>query len=261
MIKKETVLITGASSGIGYELSKIFARNGCRLVLVSQNEENLKRAADGIRGAEATGAEIILMPKDLSLPSSPEEIFNELQKRSVQADILVNNAGIQVYGPFHETSLEDDMRLISVNMLALTKMTKLFLKGMVERGHGKILNVGSTGSFQPCPLNSIYCAGKAYVLHFSEGIAEELRGTGVTITTLCPGPTRTNFAKRANIEDIRLFRGVMDAALVAEIGYRALMRGKRVVVAGFLNKVSAFSVRFSPRSLVTKAAYYLMSRK
>jgi hypothetical protein len=141
-------------------------------------------------------------------------------------------------------------------------MTKLFLKGMVERGRGKILNLGSTGSFQPCPLNSIYCAVKAYVLHFSEGIAEELKGTGVTITVLCPGPTRTNFARRANIEDIRLFRGfVMDAGLVAEIGYRALMKGKRVAVAGFLNKVGAFSVRFSPRGLATRMAYYLMSRK
>ncbi len=228
MVKGVTVLITGASSGIGYDLSKIFAKKGYRLVLVSQNEENLKRAAAGIRG-EYKDAQITIVPKDLSQPTSPEELFEYLTRRSIQVDILVNSAGIQVYGPFHETNLEDDLRLISVNMLALTKMTKLFLKGMVERGYGKILNLGSTGSFQPCPLDAVYCAGKAYVLHFSEGIAEELSGTGVTVTALCPGATRTNFAKRANIEDIRLFRGfVMDARTVAEIGYKALMRGKRV---------------------------------
>ncbi len=257
----KTVLITGASSGIGFELSKIFAKNGYHLILVSQNEDNLKRAASDIR-KQYSDAQITIIPKDLSLPSSPEEIFEYLTQKSIQVNILVNSAGIQVYGPFNETNPEDDLRLISVNMLALTKLTKLFLKGMVERGYGKILNLGSTGSFQPCPLNAIYCAGKAYVLHFSEGIREELKGTGVTVTTLCPGATLTNFAKRANIEDIRLFNGlVMDAEKVAEIGYKALMKGKPVIVAGMFNKIMTSSVRFSPRGLVTKIGNYIMQRQ
>jgi short-subunit dehydrogenase len=262
MIKgRNTVLITGASSGIGFELSKIFAKNGYHLVLVSQNESNLKRAASDIR-KQYSDAQITIIPKDLSLPSSPEEIFESLTQKSIEVDILINSAGIQVYGPFNETNLEDDLRLISLNMLALTKLTKLFLKGMVERGYGKILNLGSTGSFQPCPLNAIYCAGKAYVLHFSEGIAEELKGTGVTVTTLCPGATRTDFARRAKIEDIRLFKDyIMDAEKVAEIGYKALMKGKPVVVAGMLNKIMTSSVRFSPRGLVTKIGNYIMQRQ
>ncbi len=258
--EKGTVLITGASSGIGFELSKIFAKNGYPLVLVSQNEENLKRAASYIR-KQYSDAQITVIPKDLSQPLSPGEIFEYLTQKSIQVDILINSAGIQVYGSFNETNLEDDLRLISVNMLTLTKLTKLFLKGMVERGYGKILNLGSTGSFQPCPLNAIYCAGKAYVLHFSEAIAEELKGTGVTVTTLCPGATRTNFAKRAKIEDTRLFRGyVMDAKKVAEIGYKALIKGKPVVIAGTLNSIMANSVRFSPRGLVTKIGNYLMKK-
>jgi len=255
-----TALITGASSGIGFELSKIFARNRFNLVLVSQNEENLRNAALEIQ-KQNSDIQITTIPKDFSLPSTADEIFEFVEQKSIKVDILVNNAGIQVYGPFHETNLEDDLRLMSINMFALTKMTKLFLKKMVERGYGKILNLGSTGSFQPCPLNSIYCATKAYVLHFSEGIAEELQGTGVTITVLCPGATRTNFAKRANIEDIRLFRNsVMEAREVAEIGYKALMKDKIIVIPGFFNKMLAMSVRFTPRKVVTKIGKYFMSK-
>lgn len=178
---------------------KIFAKNGYHIVLVSQNKNNLKRAASDIN-KQYNDVQITVIPKDLSLPSSPAEIFEYLTQKSIQVDVLVNSAGIQVYGPSNETNLGDDLRLISVNMLALTMLTKLFLKGMVERGYGRILNVGSTGSFQPCPLNAIYCAGKAYVLHFSKGIAEELKGTGVTATTLCPGATRTNFAKEPTLK-------------------------------------------------------------
>lgn len=258
---RKTVLITGASSGIGFELSRIFAKNGYNLVLVSQSEENLNEAVSKLH-KQNKNIQITPLPMDLSLPSSPQEIYNFIEGKSIQVDVLVNNAGIQVYGNFHETNFEDNIQLMHVNMFALTKITRLFLDDMVKRGDGKILNLASTGAFQPCPLNAVYCASKAFVLHFSEGIAEELRGSGVTVTALCPGATRTNFAKRAKIEDTRIFSGsLMEPSKVAEIGYSALMKGKAVVIAGIGNKLMVESIRFSPRSMVTKLGKQIMARK
>jgi short-subunit dehydrogenase len=148
-----------------------------------------------------------------------------------------------------------------VNIFAMIKLTRFFVDGMVKRGSGKILNVTSTGAFQPCPLNSAYCASKAFVLYLSEAIGEELKGTGVTITTLCPGATRTNFAKRAKTEDIKLFRGrLLEPSKVAEIGYKALMKNKSVVIAGLSNKLIAESIRFIPRSIVTKIGMTMMKK-
>lgn len=254
----KTVLITGASSGIGLELSKIFARNNYNLVLVSQNEENLKKAINIIR-KENTKITIYAIAKDLSETSAPQEILEYTLKNSIQIDILVNNAGIQVYGNFHDTKIEDILNLMNINMFAMTKLTRLFVDGMIKRGHGKILNLASTGAFQPCPLNAVYCASKAFVLHMSEAIGEELKGTGVTITTLCPGATRTNFAKRANIENIKLFRGnISEPSKVAEIGYKALMKGKSVIITGIFNKLIAQLVRFIPRSMVIRIGMNMM---
>jgi short-subunit dehydrogenase len=151
------------------------------------------------------------------------------------------------------------MASLQVNVMALTHLAKLFLPGMVERRRGRILNIGSTGAFQPVPLNAIYCASKAYVLSVSEAMAHDLVGTGVTVTCLCPGPTRTKFAERSGAQDSFAFRHMtMDAGTVAGIGYRALMRGRTVVVPGFLNKVLAFSVRISPRALVVRIGGFLM---
>ncbi|RCX14340.1 hypothetical protein DFR58_11564 [Anaerobacterium chartisolvens] len=259
-VKGKTALITGASSGIGFELSRIFAKNGYDLVLVSQNEGNLNKAVSKLR--EQNGStRITHLPVDLSQLSSAQEIYSFIKEKSIQVDVLINNAGIQVYGNFHETILEDNVQLMYVNMFTLTKLTRLFLDDMVKRRDGKILNLASTGAFQPCPLNAVYCASKAFVLHFSEGIAEELRGSGVTVTALCPGATRTNFAKRAKIEDTRMFsRSLMDAGKVAEIGYSALMKGKAVAVAGIGNKLMTESIRLSPRSIVTKLGRQLMIR-
>lgn len=252
------VLITGASSGIGYEFSKIFARKGYDLVLISRSMDQLQKISEELRSKHNVAVKVIA--KDLSIIGSAEEIYFEAVKEAGTIDILINNAGIQVYGPFSETDKEEELNLININLIALTKLTKLFLKDMTERGNGKILNVGSTGSFAPGPLNAVYCATKAYVLSFSEAIAEETKGTGVTVTTLCPGATKTGFAKRANIENVRLFKGkVMDASEVAEIGYQALMKGKTTVVAGIYNKLVAFSVRITPRSIVTKISHHLMS--
>lgn len=254
----KTVLITGASSGIGLELSKIFARNNYNLVLVSQNEENLKRAVSIIY-KENTKIKIYAIAKDLSKTFASQEIYEYTLRNSIQVDILVNNAGIQVYGNFHDTNIDDILNLMNVNMFSTIKLTRLFVDDMIKRGHGKILNVASTGAFQPCPLNAVYCASKAFVLYISEAISEELKGTGVTITALCPGATRTNFAKRAKIESIKLFRGkVSEPSKVAEIGYKALMKGKSVVVTGISNKLITQSVRFIPRSMVIKIGMNMM---
>jgi len=256
----KTALITGASSGIGLELCKIFARNNYNIVMVSQNTERLERAKEIVL-KENSKVKVINIAKNLSEPLSANEIFNYTEKSLIQIDVLVNNAGVQVYGDFHEADIDDTLNMMYLNMLSLTKLTGLYVKGMVERGYGKILNLGSTGSFQPCPLNSVYCASKAFVLYFSEGIREELKGTGVTVTTLCPGATNTNFAKRANIENIKLFRGkLLSSGDVAEIGYKALMNNKSVVITGMNNKFMAWLVKFIPRNVVTKLGMNMMKK-
>lgn len=256
----KTALITGATSGIGYELSKLFAQKGYNLVLVARNKTRLENLTAEFKLKFSTS--ITIIPKDLSQAASPKEIFNELQENSVQIDILVNNAGFNEYGPFSETDLHKELQMIQLNIVSLTYLTKLLLPGMLRRKYGKILNVGSTGSFVPGPLNAVYCATKAYVLSFSEAIAEELKETDVTVTTLCPGATKTEFAQRANIEDLKLFQGnLMDAERVAKVGYNALMQGKTSVIAGWANKLTVFSLRFTSRNMAAKMVKGMMSRK
>lgn len=256
----ETVLITGASSGIGLELSILFAKKGYNLVMVSQRKENLEKAKMLV-GKENCKVKILTIAKDLGEASAPKEIFEYTKDNSIHIDILVNNAGIQVYGNFHNAAIEDTINLMYVNMFALTELTKLYVDEMVKVGRGKILNLASTGAFQPCPLNAIYCASKAFVLSFSEAIGEELKGTGVSVTTLCPGATRTNFAKRAHIEGIKLFSGrLIEPNKVALIGYNALMKKKTVVVTGIYNKLLTQSVRFIPRNIIIKIGGYMMRK-
>jgi short-subunit dehydrogenase len=166
-----------------------------------------------------------------------------------------------VYGSFRETSAQRELEMIQTNVIALTQLTKELLPGMIERRSGKILNLGSTGSFAPGPLNAVYCAGKAYVLSFSEALAEELKGTGVTVTTLCPGATKTKFAERAQMTDTNIFRGsLLSAAEVAEAGYRAMMRGQTSVVVGLANQLTVLSLRFMPRNLVARIGKSMMTR-
>lgn len=260
MDSRKTALITGASSGIGYEFTKLFARDGYNLVLVARSEQQLQKLADELREKHGIAVEVIA--KDLSNANTPDEIFAELQQESLTVDALVNNAGFATYGKFSEIDLNAELQEMQVNMVTLTHLTKLFLPGMLKKGWGKILNVASTAAFQPGPLMAVYYATKAYVLSFSEALAEELRGTGVTVTALCPGPTQSGFQKRANMEDSRLFRGrkVADAATVARIGYRGLMTNKTVVIPGLRNKVLAESVRFVPRKVVTRVAGNMQER-
>lgn len=254
-----TALITGASSGIGYEFAKVFARNGHNLVLVARDRQRLEQLADELR--ETSGVTVQVIVKDLSIGTSAQEIFDELQRESVALDILVNNAGLIVYGNVYETEWAKELQMIQVNLVSLTQLTKLFVRDMIKRGYGRILNIGSTGSFVPSPLNGVYSATKAYVLSFSEAIAEELEGTGVTVTALCPGATRTELQKRAHMDDVRLLRrGVMDAETVAQIGYRALMAGRRVAVPGLYNQLRILLTRFLPRTTIVKMAKAMLQR-
>lgn len=256
---RTTALITGASSGIGYELAKAFARNGHNLVLVARDKQRLNQLSDEL---QKFGTTMEVISKDLSVGTSAQEIFDKVQQHSIRIDILVNNAGLDVYGHFYETDIAKELYMIQVNLVALTQLTKLFLGDMRQQGYGRILNLGSTGSFIPSPLNAVYSATKAYVLSFSEAIAEELQGSGVTVTVLCPGVTWTEFQERAGMGDIRLFRfGGMEAQTVAEIGYRAMMSGKRIVIPGLYNKVQIMFARLLPRNVMVKMAKIMLQRR
>lgn len=253
---KQTVLITGASTGIGYELSKLFARDGYDLVLVARDRQRLAHIAQEFR--QEHGSSVNILARDLSVATAAPDIFTELESTSV--DVLVNNAGSTVYGLFAETDLAQELHIIQLNIATLTSLTKLFLPDMMQRGQGRILNVGSTASFVPGPLNAVYCATKAYVLSFSDALAEELAGTGVTVTTLCPGSTLTEFHKRAGLERTRLFNTApMQPAPVAATAYRALMAGKRLVVPGLRNRLIATMPKLLPRRAVTRVVKYFMS--
>jgi short-subunit dehydrogenase len=248
-----TALITGASGGIGYELAKVFARHGHDLVLVARSEEKLGELAEELRQAHDVDVKVIV--KDLCAPSAAAELAAELRGTSIQTDILVNNAGVDVYGYFYATDWAKEYQMIQLNLVSLTELTKLLLGGMRDRGWGRILNLGSNGSFIPAPLNTVYAATKAYVWNFSIALAEELRGTGVTVTVLCPGVTRTGFQARANMEDVRLLRvGVLEAGAVAGFGYGAMMAGKSVAVPGLFTKLQFISARLLPASWMARIA-------
>jgi uncharacterized protein len=246
-----TVLLTGASSGIGYELAKLFARDGYNLILVARFLEPLERVAQELR--DGYHADVRCLASDLSDPSAPETIYNYLQEQSLHVDILVNNAGFGNLGAFSPTDVRIHREIIQVNIVSLVHLTHLLLPAMKERNTGKVLNVASTAAFQPGPFMAIYYATKAFVLSFSDALRVELKGSGITVTTLCPGPTKTNFGNRANVGHIPLFKtGVSkNAKSVAEIGYKGMQRGKGIVIPGFLNKAGVIIVRLMPRKIIS----------
>jgi len=249
--KDKYALVTGASSGIGYELAKLFAQDGKDIVVVARSQDRLEKLKTEIESKH--GTKVIALVKDLSKPDAPQEIFSELEKKNINVDVLVNNAGFSVYGKFAGTDWGQEAEMLQVNITSLTQLTKLFLKKMLENKSGKIMNVASGGAFAPVPLFSVYAATKAYVLHFSEALANEVAGTGVSVTCLCPGVTRSRFYERANAEDIRMAKGrMMDSARAARIGFAALKKGRVVTVAGISTSLICFAPRFAPRSLVTK---------
>jgi uncharacterized protein len=252
----ETVLITGASSGIGRELARLFAGDGASLILVARSENKLRELAGEL--AEAHGVQVQVMPADLRHPGSPMQIAEALADRQLTVDVLVNNAGFGGHGSVAALGVARQLEIIEVNVAALTRLTALLLPGMLERGSGAILNVASTAAFAPGPNQAVYCASKAYVLSFTEALAEEVRGSGVRVSCLAPGATETGFAAEAGMGGTKLFRaGVMDARRVAQAGYRGLLRDKTLVIPGLQNKVIAVGARLSPRVLATRVAGYL----
>ena len=245
---KETALITGASSGIGLDLARLFAKDGHDVILVARSEGKLREIAAGLERDFGVTAHVIVA--DLARPDAPRQLVDALP---VDVDVLVNNAGFGVTGPFVRTDLAKELEMIQVNVVALTHLTKLLLPPMIARRRGRVLNVASTAAFQPGPLMAVYYATKAYVLSFSEAIADELRDSGVTVTALCPGPTETGFAAVADMTTTRLFNIAkpMSSAEVARAGYEAMKRGRRVVIPGLKNKLLTQSIRVSPRRMVT----------
>lgn len=257
MNSKETVLITGASAGIGYELAKVFAERGFDLILTARRKEPLEKLAAELQ--QKFGTQTAVFQKDLSRPEAPLDLYHDIQNRRLTVDILVNNAGVGVYGLFADTSREKEAAMLQLNVVSLTQLTKLFLSGMASRRRGRILNVASTAAFQPGPYMSGYYASKAYVLSFSEALAFELRNTGVHVSVLCPGPTVTEFQQAAGIDSsVKLFRfGVMSAESVARIGYKGLMKNKTVIIAGAMNTFGAVLGRFSPHLWVMRVIEYI----
>lgn len=249
----KTALITGASSGIGLELARIFAKNKTNLVLVARSGDKLKALSDEL--TKSTGVKVKVIAADLSILKNCDLLVDELKNENITIDYLVNNAGFGTSGFFTDTDLQKEVEMINLNITALTYLTKIYAKEMKLRGSGKIINVSSTAAFQPGPLMAVYYATKAYVQSFSEALANELKGTGVTVTTLCPGPTASGFQYAANINNVRLVKGrkLPSSAEVALFGYNAMMKGKIVAVHGFINKIVAQSYRFLPRKLITSA--------
>jgi uncharacterized protein len=243
-----SVLITGASSGIGRELTQIFAAEGHHTVLVARRRDKLEELAQELKALH--GSKVTVLPADLSDPKTPRAIFEGLRDHRIDIDILVNDAGVAFEGDFAQIAPEDHLRLVQVNIVALTALTRLFLAPMLERGHGRILNVASVAGFLPIPSLSTYAASKAYVLSLSEALSEELKGTGVTVTALCPGLTDTAMV-RASTRATRLpSLMVMDAKAVAKEGHDACLAGKPVHVPGLSNDLALQGLRYLPRSLV-----------
>ncbi len=255
-----TALITGASGGIGYELAKLFAKDHHNLVLVARNGSRLEQFGDELQ--RQFGNTVWTVALDLSAPAAPQSLFEELRREGVEVHILVNNAGYGRFGEFAEVALEESVGQIQLNVSALTCLTRLFLGPMLERGSGKIMNVASTAGFQPGPLMAVYYATKAYVISFSEALANELAGKGITVTCLCPGATETSFAGRAGNDQSRLFKKLrpMDAKTVARAGYQGLLKGKTMVIPGFRNWLVVESLRISPRKVVTAVSRWVSEK-
>ncbi|MBN1597219.1 MAG: SDR family oxidoreductase [Bacteroidales bacterium] len=244
-------LITGASSGIGFELSQKFAEEGHNLILISRQKNKLEQISVDLK--KNYSVEVLIIPEDLSQPDSVDRIIKVLNNNSIKIDYLINNAGFYVKGNFTETSWKEEQKLIQLQCITHTKLTKLLIPDMLKTGKGGILNIASTGSFVSGPYNAVYCAVKSFVLSFSEAVAQELSGTGVSVTALCPGGTKTAFQQYDKKKRSLLFP-LMSASDVAKAGYKALMSGKRLAVPGMMNKIQTTLIQYLPRKLATRLA-------
>jgi short-subunit dehydrogenase len=257
----DTALITGASGGIGEDLARLFAAGGANLILVARSADKLRALADELSRAHSVSAEAL--PVDLGRAGAADEVATALSSRGAVVDVLVNNAGFGNYGLFSQIDPLAELQLLHLNIVTLTMLTRHVLPGMIERRHGRVLNVASTAAFQPGPLMATYYASKAYVLSFSEALFNETEGTGVTVTCLCPGPTHTGFQSRAGLGKARLFDvgHVMASAEVARAGYDGMMADKALVVPGLMNKIGVQSLRLAPRSLVRRFVRHLQGER
>ncbi len=262
-MKTNYTLITGASEGIGYELAEIFAEKGHNLLLTARNEDKLKKIQNSLSAEYKINIEIITA--DLSIAQSPQKIFNFTYKRDIFVDILINNAGFGLYGRFSETDFDIERSMINLNITALTELCKLFIPAMIKKGSGKIMNVASTAAFFPGPQMAVYYAGKAYVLSFSESLSAELAQNHISVTALCPGPTRSQFMERAHMSASKLLNNplmrMMSSTEVARYAYNALMKGKTVAVPGLTNKILTFAPRFSPKAVLRFTMKKLMGAR
>jgi short-subunit dehydrogenase len=254
---KETALVTGASGGIGEDLARLIAAGGRHVVLLARSADKLQALAGELSAGH--GIEATVIASDLSEPGATAQIVRTLHARGIAIDMLVNNAGFGAAGAFAADNPDEQLDMLQVNVAALTALTRAFLPGMLERKRGRILNVASTAAFQPGPFMAVYYASKAYVLSLSEAIAEEVAGSGVTVTCLCPGPTQTGFQDRAQLQKSRLFNlsRPMRSADVARAGYDAMLAGQRLAVPGVMNKITVQGIRISPRAATLKVVRFL----
>lgn len=258
-LKGKWVLITGASSGFGIDFANIFAESGCNLVLVARRVEPMNELKQKLESAYKIKVEVISM--DLSKKDSPVALYNAVKSKNIQVDALINNAGFGIYGEFVSAPWEDEEKQLMVDVVNLMHLTKLYLKDMVAKNFGYLLNISSIGGYQPSPLYASYSAGKSYVLNFTEALNYELRNTNVKVSTLAPGVTRTGFqSTAAKDKPLSLYQklSMMESRPVAEIGVKGLMKGIPSVLPGFMNKLSIFSLRFTPRRIMAFMVYHLM---
>lgn len=252
-------LITGPTSGIGYYLAHEFAKQQIPLILVARDPLKLKSVSDEFRGTYNLDVHEIIT--DLSHLSAAQYVYDEVEKLHIEIRYLVNNAGVGDFAYFKDADTHRLSSMMTLNMHTVTMFTKLFLPHLISN-EGKILNIASTAAFQPGPTMAVYYATKSYILSFSEALAEELKYTPVTVTTLCPGATATEFQKIARMEESSLVKNkkLPTAEMVAQFGFKAMMQGKRIAVYGFLNKAFIFIVRFLPRKLVTSIVHRIQGK-
>lgn len=259
MAKTNTALITGASSGIGFELARLHASKGGDLVLVARSQNKLEQMKLDLEARYSIAVTIIV--EDLSKPDSALSVFSQTQAADLTVDVLINNAGVGGHGNFHERSLTDEQAMMQLNMVSLTELTHYYLQGMVERNRGKILNVSSTASFLPGPLQAVYYATKAYVTSFSQAIAEEVKHANVTVTALCPGAVATGFVEAADLEGVEVFKQAKSAKSVAECGYFAMQQGQLVAInEAKLSFMLNWLVPLMPRKMVLKMSRQSMEK-
>lgn len=254
---KKTVLVTGASSGLGYEFAKKFAKEGYNLIVVARNHNKLMQLKDILE--RKYQIQVVIITKDLAEKNAALDIYHEVSKKKIHVDILVNNAGFGDFIKYADSDWEKQYEMVQVNIVATIQLTRYFVKPMIRKGRGRILNVSSTAAFQPGPYYATYYASKAFLLSFTEAIAIELKGTGVKVMALCPGPMKTGFKDRADAENSKLFK-ILKLATPKEVavyGYHSLMRNKVVSIHGLQNKLMVIGTKLAPRFVIRPIVKYI----